>query len=90
MDGKPSGETRRRPVQEADESRPSFTVRTPNATTVKAMKDLEEGGGKRFASVEKLFEEMGIRLNRGTNRENHTSLDAHVPLIATGYEARFN
>ena len=60
MDGKPSGETRRRPAREVDESRSSFTVRTPNATTVKAMKELDEGGGKRFASAEELFKEMGI------------------------------
>ena len=60
MDGKPSGETRGHPVREADESRPPFTVRTPNATTVRAMQELDEGGGKRFASAEELFKEMGI------------------------------
>ena len=31
-----------------------FSVKTPNATTRKAMAELEKGKGKRFASAEKL------------------------------------
>ena len=33
----------------ADEKRLPFAVQVPNATTVKAMEELEEGKGKRFA-----------------------------------------
>ncbi len=43
----------------ADEKRLPFAVQVPNATTVKAMKELEEGKGKRFASVDELFEDIG-------------------------------
>lgn len=60
MDEKPSGETRRFPVWVAERSHPPLTVRTPNATTVRAIKDLEEGGAKRFANAEELFEDLGI------------------------------
>jgi DNA-damage-inducible protein J len=37
-----------------------FSVKTPNATTRKAMDELEEGKGKRFASAEKLFKDLGV------------------------------
>jgi DNA-damage-inducible protein J len=37
-----------------------FSVRTPNATTRKAVAELEEGKGKRFASAEKLFKDLGV------------------------------
>ena len=43
----------------ADEKRLPFTVEVPNATTVKAMKELEEDKGKRFADAEALFEDLG-------------------------------
>ena len=43
----------------ADEKRLPFDVRAPNATTRKAMKGLEAGEGKRFASAEDLFEDIG-------------------------------
>ena len=43
----------------ADEKRLPFAVQVPNATTVKAMKELEEGKGKRFANVDELFEDIG-------------------------------
>jgi len=32
----------------------------PNSTTRKAMKELEDGKGKRFDSAEALFEDLGI------------------------------
>ena len=31
-----------------------------NATTVKAMKELDEGKGKRFGSAEELFQDLGV------------------------------
>jgi DNA-damage-inducible protein J len=37
-----------------------FAVKTPNATTRKAMAELEGGKGKRFASAEKLFKDLGV------------------------------
>ena len=37
-----------------------FPIKTPNATTRKAMKELEEGKGKRFASANKLFKDLGV------------------------------
>ncbi len=43
----------------ADEKRLPFAVQVPNATTVKAMKELDEGKGERFGSVEELFEDIG-------------------------------
>ena len=44
----------------ADEKRLPFAVQVPNATTVKAMKELDEGKGERFVSVEELFEDIGV------------------------------
>ena len=44
----------------ADEKQLPFTVRVPNTTTVKAMKELDKGKGKRFGSAEELFEDLGI------------------------------
>ena len=43
----------------ADEKRLPFAVQVPNATTVKAMKELDEGKGERFVSVEEWFEDIG-------------------------------
>ena len=40
--------------------RPPIPVREPNAATFKAMKELDEGKGKRFASLEELFEDIGV------------------------------
>ena len=34
--------------------------RVPNALTLEAMKELDEGRGMRFDSVEDLFEDLGI------------------------------
>ena len=44
----------------ADEKRLPFAVQAPNTTTVKAMKELDEGKGKRFGSAEELFQDLGI------------------------------
>ncbi|MXX37482.1 MAG: type II toxin-antitoxin system RelB/DinJ family antitoxin [Gemmatimonadetes bacterium] len=44
----------------ADEKRLPFAVQAPNTTTVKAMKELNEGKGKRFGSAEELFQDLGI------------------------------
>lgn len=39
-------------VRVAEEKRLPFAVQVPNATTVKAMKELEAGKGKRFDSAD--------------------------------------
>lgn len=44
----------------ADEQRLPFAVQVPNATTTKAMDELEDGKGKRFDSPDALFEDLGI------------------------------
>ncbi len=44
----------------ADEKRLPFTVQVPNPTTVEAMKELDEGKGQRFGSVEELFRDLDI------------------------------
>ena len=44
----------------AEENRLSFAVQVPNATTVKAMKELKEGKGKRFSSADELFRDLGV------------------------------
>ena len=43
----------------ADKTFP-FTVKTPNATTRKALAQLEKGKGKRFASADELFKDLDI------------------------------
>ena len=42
----------------ADEKRLPFEVKVPNAETVKAVKELEQGKGKRFDSAEELFRDL--------------------------------
>ena len=44
----------------AEEKRLPFTVQVPNAATVKAMEELDEGKGKRFGSAEELFQDIGV------------------------------
>ena len=44
----------------ADEKRLPFAIQAPNATTVKAMEELDEGKSKRFGSTEELFQDLGI------------------------------
>jgi DNA-damage-inducible protein J len=47
-------------VRVAAEKALPFQVKVPNATTVKAMRSLERKQGKRFASADALFEDIGI------------------------------
>ncbi len=47
-------------VRVADEKRLPFAVQVPNVTTLKAMKELNEGKGKRFGKAEDLFRDLGI------------------------------
>ena len=42
----------------ADERRMPFEIKAPNATTRKAMAELEAGNGKSFASVEALMADL--------------------------------
>ena len=42
----------------ADEKRLPFDVKVPNAETIKAVKELEQGKGKRFDSAEALFRDL--------------------------------
>ena len=44
----------------ANEKRLPFSVRVPNATTVKAMEELDAGKGKRFDTADELFEDLGV------------------------------
>lgn len=44
----------------AHERRLPFEVQVPNPTTVRAMKELAEGKGKRFGSAEDLSRDLGI------------------------------
>lgn len=47
-------------VRVAEEKRLPFAVQVPNATTVKAMDELDAGKGKRFESADELFQDLGI------------------------------
>jgi DNA-damage-inducible protein J len=44
----------------ADEQRLPFEVRSPNAQSRLAMKELTDGKGKRSASADALFKDLGI------------------------------
>ena len=44
----------------AEEKRLPFAVQVPNRATLKAMKELEEGGGQRFNTAEELFRDLDI------------------------------
>lgn len=44
----------------ADEKRLPFAVQVPNPVTIRAMKELEDGKGKRFDSAEELFRDLDI------------------------------
>lgn len=44
----------------ANEKRLPFTVQVPNATSIKAMKELDEGKGRRFGNAEELFRDLGV------------------------------
>ena len=43
----------------ADKALP-FSVKAPNATTRKAIAELEQGKGKRFATAAELFSDLGL------------------------------
>ena len=47
-------------VRVAAEKALPFDVRLPNATTVRAMRAAEKGKGKRLASADALFKDLGI------------------------------
>ena len=44
----------------ADEKRLPFDVQVPNAETVEAMKELDEGKGRRFENAGELLKDLGI------------------------------
>jgi len=44
----------------AEERRLPFTVQVPNPTTLKAMKELDDGKGRRFDRAEELFRDLDI------------------------------
>ena len=44
----------------ADEKRLPFAVQVPNATTARALEELEAGKSKRFDSADALFDDLGI------------------------------
>ena len=44
----------------AEENRLPFDVRVPNAQSALAMKELEEGKGKRFDDADALFKDLGL------------------------------
>ena len=46
----------------ADEKRLPFTVQVPDAETVEAMKELDEGKGRRFGSAEELFKTSALEV----------------------------
>lgn len=51
---------RRLLLRVANEKRLPFTVQAPNAATIKAMKELDEGKGRRFGNAEELFQYLGV------------------------------
>ena len=46
-------------VRIAEERRMPFDIRVPSRETLDAVKELEEGRGKRFGSAEELFRDLG-------------------------------
>lgn len=44
----------------AEEKQLPFTVKVPNAGTAKAMKELEDGEGACYGSVEEMFKDIGV------------------------------
>ena len=44
----------------ADEKRLPFAIQVPNSTTLKAMKELDDGKGQRFDSAKELFRDLDI------------------------------
>lgn len=56
----PSDAIRLLMLRVADEQRLPFSVQVPNATTTKALAELDSQKGKRFDSPDALFEDLGI------------------------------
>ena len=48
-------------VRVAEEKRLPFALYEPNATTAKAIDELESGKGQRFDTKDDLFQDLGIR-----------------------------
>lgn len=44
----------------AEEKRLPFEVKTPNAESIRAMRELEQGKGERYASKEALFKSLDL------------------------------
>jgi DNA-damage-inducible protein J len=44
----------------AEEKRLPFDIRVPNAQSMLAMKELDEGKGKRFDDADALFKDLGL------------------------------
>ncbi len=44
----------------ADEKRLPFAVQVPNAATLEAIEELDEGSGERFDTAEELFRDLGM------------------------------
>ncbi len=44
----------------AEEKRLPFTVQVPNPTAVRAMRELDDGKGRRFDNTEELFRDLDI------------------------------
>jgi DNA-damage-inducible protein J len=44
----------------ADEKRLPFDVKVPNAESLLAMKELDQGNGKKFGTAAALFKDLGI------------------------------
>ena len=47
-------------VRVANEKRLPFAIQVPNTPTLKAMKELDEGKGKRFSDAEDLFKDLSL------------------------------
>lgn len=47
-------------IRVAAEQELPFEVKVPNATTVKAMRQADKGSGKKYASANRLFKDLGI------------------------------
>lgn len=46
-------------VRVAEERRLPFEIKVPNAASVEAMEELDKVGGKRFDTIDELFEDLG-------------------------------
>ena len=47
-------------IRVAEEKQLPFNVQVPNPTTIAAIKELDEGGGQRFANAKELFRDLEI------------------------------